>query len=197
MSTDIDKDIISCLSVSLSPKRLEHSCNVADTAVSLAEKNGVDPLKARLAGLLHDCAKSMTDTELVNFFKNRKKDFKYFEDISINSPHLLHSYAGEIIAKEYFKITDKSILNAVKNHTLGCENMSILERLIFTSDCISSDRKWERAGFLRELAKNDFNKVFFEVLAYKIAYVVRSGSWLCPKTLDTWNWYVSKFKKGI
>jgi nicotinate-nucleotide adenylyltransferase len=196
MSTDIDEEIFEYLSLHLNPKRLEHSYNVANLAGLLAEKNGVSVLKAWLAGLLHDCAKSMTDEELVKFFKNRKKTFKYFKEISVNYPHLLHSFAGEIIAKERFKIKEESVLKAIKNHTLGRKNMSILERLIFVSDSISHDRKWKHAGALRELAKEDLNKAFFEVLVQKIAYVIRISGWLCPQTLDTWNWYVSNVKKN-
>ncbi|MDR2427586.1 MAG: bis(5'-nucleosyl)-tetraphosphatase (symmetrical) YqeK [Endomicrobium sp.] len=196
MNTDIDEEIFEYLSLHLNPKRLEHSYNVANLAVLLAEKNGVNALKAWLAGLLHDCAKSMTDKELVKFFKNRKKNFKYFKEISANSPHLLHSFAGEIIAREYFKIKDESVLKAIKYHTLGRENMSILERLIFVSDSISHDRKWNHAGALREMAKENLNKAFFEVLVQKIAYVIRNSGWLCPQTIDTWNWYVSNVKKN-
>jgi predicted HD superfamily hydrolase involved in NAD metabolism len=196
MNTDIDEEIFKYLSLHLNPKRLEHSYNVANLAVLLAEKNGVNALKARISGLLHDCAKSKTDKELINFFKNRKKNFKYFKQISINSPHLLHSFAGEIIAREHFKIKDESVLKAIKNHTLGRGNMRVLERLIFVSDSISHDRKWKHAGALRELAEEDLNKAFFEVLVQKIVYVIRNKGWLCPQTIDTWNWYGSNVKKN-
>ncbi|MDR3306437.1 MAG: bis(5'-nucleosyl)-tetraphosphatase (symmetrical) YqeK [Endomicrobium sp.] len=194
MNIDIDEEIFKYLSLHLNLKRLEHSYNVANLAVLLAEKNSVNTLKAWLAGLLHDCAKSMTDVELIKFFKNRKKSFKYFKEMSVNSPRLLHSFAGEIIARERFKIKDKSVLKAIKNHTLGRKNMSVLERLIFVSDSISHDRKWKHAEVLRELAKEDLNRAFFEVLVQKIAYVVRNSGWLCPQTIDTWNWYVSNVK---
>jgi predicted HD superfamily hydrolase involved in NAD metabolism len=196
MNTDIDEEIFKYLSLHLNPKRLEHSYNVANLAVLLAEKNGVNALKAWLAGLLHDCAKSMTDKELINFFKNRKKKIKYFKEISANSPHLLHSFVGEVIAREHFKIKDEAVLKAIKNHTLGRENMSILERLIFVSDSISHDRKWKHVEVLRELAKEDLNKAFFEVLVQKIASVVCNSGWICPQTIDTWNWYVSNVKKN-
>jgi predicted HD superfamily hydrolase involved in NAD metabolism len=195
MNTGIDEDMFEYLSSHLNPKRLEHSYNVANLAVSLAERNGVNALNAWLAGLLHDCAKCMADKELIKFLKNRRKKSKYFKEISINSPHLLHSFAGEIIAREHFKIKDETVLKAIKNHALGRENMSILERLIFVADSISHDRKWKHAEILRELAKEDLNKAFFEVLVEKIAYVIRSAGWLCPQTVDTWNWYVSNFKK--
>jgi nicotinate-nucleotide adenylyltransferase len=195
VTNELDDEIFKYLSIHLTQKRLEHSYNVANLAVLLAEKNSVNVLKAGIAGLLHDCAKYMTDVELIRFFKNRERNFKYFKEISANAPDLLHSFAGVVIAQEHFKIKDESILKAIKYHTLGRENMSVLERLIFVSDSISYDRKWERAEVLRELAKENLNEAFFEVLAQKIYCVVNNRRWVCPQSINTWNWYVSNFKK--
>ncbi len=47
------------------PKRLKHSLGVAQTAVELAEKYGADPVKAEIAGLLHDCSKGLNEEEMV------------------------------------------------------------------------------------------------------------------------------------
>jgi HD superfamily phosphohydrolase YqeK len=44
--------------------------------------------------------------------------------------------------------------------------------------------------------KRKFKQGFFEVLVQKIAYVIRNSGWLCPQTIDTWNWYVSNVKKN-
>ena len=38
----------------LKPSRYQHSLGVAETAVELARRFGVDEEKARIAGLLHD-----------------------------------------------------------------------------------------------------------------------------------------------
>jgi predicted HD superfamily hydrolase involved in NAD metabolism len=194
MNKSIETQIFGYLSKHLSPKRFEHSYNVAMVAVDLALKNNTNLLKAQIAGLLHDCAKAMTDEKLIGFFKKRKT-FKWFKDIAKFSPHLLHSFAGEIIAREEFKIEDKDILNAIKNHTLGRENMGVLEKIVFVSDSISCDRKWKGVERIRNLAKNDLDKAFFEVLKEKIEYIIGNDIWLCPQTLDTWNWYVSNYKK--
>ena len=47
------------LSERLKPARFRHTMGVAETAERLARKYGADPMRARLAGMLHDCAKSM------------------------------------------------------------------------------------------------------------------------------------------
>ena len=41
----------------LKKNRFAHSIGVANTAVKLAKKFGVDETKAYVAGLLHDCAR--------------------------------------------------------------------------------------------------------------------------------------------
>jgi predicted HD superfamily hydrolase involved in NAD metabolism len=194
MNKNIEMQIFDYLAKHLSPKRFEHSYNVAIVAVELASKNNINLLKAQIAGLLHDCAKAMTDEELINFFK-RRKTFKWFKDIIRFSPHLLHSFAGEIVAKEEFKIKDKDILNTIRNHTLGRENMSVLEKIIFVSDFVSHDREWKSAERIRNLAKNDLDKAFFEILKKKIEHIINNGNWLCPQTVNTWNWHVSDYKK--
>ena len=196
MCKNIEKQIFNYLSENLTPKKLEHSYNVAMLAADLASRHSSnDTLKARTAGLLHDCAKLMTDKELIDFFKKRNKTLKYFKDISKFSPHLLHSFAGGNVAREKFKIKDKDILNAIKNHTLGRGNMSVLEKIIFVADYVSRDRKWKYAKRIRNLAKNDLNKAFFEALIKKMEYVINNSMWMCPQIIDTWNWYVSNGKK--
>ncbi|MDR0956875.1 MAG: bis(5'-nucleosyl)-tetraphosphatase (symmetrical) YqeK [Endomicrobium sp.] len=191
MNKNIEMRIIDYLFKHLSPNRFDHSYNVARFAIEIASKNNVSIFKTKIAGLLHDCAKAMTDNEILSLFKKRKT-FKYFNEISVFSPQLLHSFAGEIIAKKEFKIQDKDILNAIKYHTFGKKNMGILEKLIFVSDYVSDNRKGKQIIQIRNLAKKNLNEAFFAVLAKKIEYVIRSGSWLCPQTIDVWNWYVSK-----
>ncbi|MDR3281785.1 MAG: bis(5'-nucleosyl)-tetraphosphatase (symmetrical) YqeK [Endomicrobium sp.] len=190
------QEIFDYLYEHLTPERIEHSYNVAALAIKLAYKNNTDVLKAQIAGLLHDCAKYMTGKELVDFFNkyDRKITYKYFKKTSKFLPHLLHSFGGGVIAKEKFKIEDKDILNAIKNHTQGRRNMSTLEKIIFVADSISDDRKLNYVKRLQELAKKDLEKTFFEVLRKKVEYIIKQRTYILQQIVDTWNWYVSKNK---
>lgn len=49
----------------LEPMRFEHSVSVSFTCTALAMRYGYDIQKAELAGLMHDCAKRFTDSELI------------------------------------------------------------------------------------------------------------------------------------
>jgi predicted HD superfamily hydrolase involved in NAD metabolism len=191
-----EMEIFNYLYEHLTPERIEHSYNVAALATKLAYKNNVDVSKAQIAGLLHDCAKHMVDKELVDFFyKYEKNKYKCFKETSKFLPHLLHSLAGEIIAKEKFKIKDKDILNAIRNHTQGRRNMSPLEKIIFIADGISDDRKYDYVKKFQELANRDLEKTFFKVLKKKIEYIVSQKIYLSQHIINTWNWYVSKNKQ--
>lgn len=188
----LENRIFDYLSANLSPKRFEHSYQVAKLASELAGISGSDILKAQTAGLLHDCAKSKNDKQLIDFFKGREVKIPYFTEIKQYSPQLLHSYAGAIIASEKFQITDRSILNAISSHTLGRENMGLTEKIIFVSDAVSYDRQHAFAVKIRKLAFKDLDKAFISVLSEKIKYVIDKGDWLCPQTLAAWNYYAKK-----
>ena len=50
---------------SIPDKRMHHTAGVVETAIRLAFENNVNPEKARLAALLHDCAKYLSNDELM------------------------------------------------------------------------------------------------------------------------------------
>ena len=58
-------DMVKKLKPTLNKKRYVHSVGVEYTAATLAFVHGADVQKARIAGLLHDCAKCIpTDDKL-------------------------------------------------------------------------------------------------------------------------------------
>ena len=122
----------------LNDKRYIHSIGVEYTAANLAFLYGEDVKRARIAGLLHDCAKCIpTDEKL----KKAKK-----LGIPINSsekanPDLLHGKLGAYYAKEKFGIKDEEILSAITYHTTGKPEMTLLEKIIFVADYIEPNRK--------------------------------------------------------
>lgn len=112
---------------------LKHSEAVADFAEKLAKKFGEDETKARVAGLLHDCAKYLDKDHIKKMIAENAIDVFEHE---INAPRTLHAPLGAFIAKTRFNIEDEDILNAIRYHTIGRCNMSLLEKIIFISDKI-------------------------------------------------------------
>jgi predicted HD superfamily hydrolase involved in NAD metabolism len=189
--TNLKETILLFIKTNLSPERFKHSLNVSKLAAILAKEHGQDFHKAQIAGLIHDCTKYKSNDEQIAFFNNRPK-FKYFDLIANNAPKLLHSYTGAIFAKESWGIKDKDILNAAAYHTLGNENMSLLEKIIYTADAISFEREGFHCAQIRKLAKTDIDAAFMQVMESKIKHCLKKGIWLCPKCVDVWNFYVNK-----
>lgn len=168
----------------LDAKRLVHSKNTALVALSLNRNfcPKIDEDKLLLAGLLHDVGKMYDKTELPNNIKNViPKD-------SIGTP-VQHQFVSAEIVKNDFHISDEDVLNAIRFHTTGRENMSRFEKLIYVSDLISYERNFQGVESLRKAVYNDFEKGFITCLTYSRDYVVETGREVYPLTDKAINFY--------
>jgi len=125
------------LKKSLGEKKYAHAIQTSQTAIKLAEIHGCDIKKAELAGLLHDCARSLDQEEQLEMLQETD-----FATQLAEVPKILHGPCGSLIAKNKYKIDDIDILNAIANHTCGRPNMSLLEKIIFIADAIEPGREF-------------------------------------------------------
>lgn len=175
----------------LKPKRFRHTMGVVDTAVLLAQKWGCNLEKARLAALLHDCAKYIDTKEKLALCA------KYgvsVSDIEINNPELLHAKAGALLAYEINRIEDNDVLSAIFYHTTGKPEMNLLEQIIYVADYIEPGRKHsDKLPKYRELAMEDLNKVTACILKDSIEYLdkkhTEDNNLIDPMTLKTYEFY--------
>lgn len=131
----------------------KHSVLTADTALKLAVFYGSCPKKAEIAGLLHDCAKFMTEKEQIKLLEDT-----IFETELEKVPKVLHGPCGAIIAKRDYEIEDEEILDAVRYHVFGRPEMGLLEKIIFIADSIEPSRNFPRIEELREIAFKNIDK---------------------------------------
>ncbi len=179
---DIEKDI----KEHLSPKRFEHSMNVADTAAQMADVFGVNPNKAYLAGVLHDCAKELPDDELIIICKNNY-DVSPLEE---RRPFLLHPKAGCYIASHKYKVTDEEVLEAIKWHTTGKANMTDLEKIIFSADYIEPGRnKQPRLDYLREISTKDLDLLVRCIIEDMVEYLKGNNDEIEEHTMQAYEYY--------
>jgi len=149
-------EIKQCVENQLSRDRFKHTLGVAEIAEDLAVIYGVDTQKAIVAALLHDIAKEFTVDEKKQFCKTY--DLSLDEYLNRNI-HLTHGNIGAHIAKEQYNIQDKDVLNAISNHTLGSNNMSDLEKIIYLADMIEPNRTFHsKLEELRRLAYANLNE---------------------------------------
>lgn len=162
----------------LKDKRLAHSVSVASLAYDLAENNNYSPTKAYLAGLLHDIGKEVG---------KEKEDYymdKYFplEKTKIGR-WCYHQFIGSYIVEHDFKIEDEEILEAIRYHATGKENMSTLAKIIYSADKIDPLRGYDSSSLINECHKN-INKGFLRVLKENIEFFKE-------KNIDYENYYTS------
>ncbi|MDX8336463.1 bis(5'-nucleosyl)-tetraphosphatase (symmetrical) YqeK [Candidatus Cetobacterium colombiensis] len=173
------------LSSILSKKRYEHSIRVLETAIELAKIYNIDLEKVAIAAILHDFAKEFKRDELVsiskNFFKEETED--YLDNIEI-----LHSYAGTYIAKNKFNINDSDILNAIKYHTTGRKNMSLIEKIVYIADAIEPKRDYPHVKKIRELAFKNLDKAILVEVNNKIEYLVNENLVIHINSIEMRNW---------
>ncbi len=97
-------------------KRFKHTLGVVESATQLAKLYNVDVEKARLAALLHDCAKEMPLKDMQALVEASKYEA---DDELLANGNLLHGLAGMIRAEKEFSITDLDVLEAIRVHTTG------------------------------------------------------------------------------
>lgn len=177
------------LQSALSVKRYIHTMGVAEEAVKLAEIFGTakDRQKARVAGLLHDCAKDYPENMRLRFCKEYKVKT---DEIMEKQTDLIHPFLGAEVAKREYQVMDEDILNAIRFHTTGRAGMSLLEKIIFIADYIEPNR--EKFGGLEEarrLAYLDLDEAMEYILENTIAYVKARGRLLHPLSLEALEYY--------
>ncbi len=182
--------IITRLKTKISEKRFEHSLGVEYTAACMAMVHGADIEKARLAGLLHDCAKGLTTKEKLEKAKKHGLDISRFEE---RNPDMLHAKLGAYYARYKYDITDRDVLNAICYHTTGRPDMSLLEKIIFVADYIEPNRKMlTDMEEIRREAFEDIDCCVVHILRNTLEYLKKSANEMDYMTQVTYDFYVKK-----
>lgn len=157
---------------SLSQKRLQHTLNVRDMAVRMAEKYGVDTEKTAVAALLHDTAKELPKQQMLQIFAGNAI-------MAGNAPErpspVWHGVCAAILAKTKWGVTDQEILSAIECHTTGKPGMSTLDKIIFLADMTSAERSYPGVEQLRKLEMEDLDQAMVAALEMTLDFVRESG----------------------
>lgn len=169
----------------LKPGRFRHSLGVAETAVELARRFGVVEEKARVAGLLHDCAREFSNDSMIAEAEARGI---VVEPLERSMPLLLHAYIGAQRVREIYGIEDEEICQAIYRHTVGGSKMTPLDKIIWYADMIEPSRDYPEVEYLRQLAREaSLDEMVLVGLSESIIFVVRKGHLVHPATVQARN----------
>lgn len=155
----------------LDPKRVQHVLGCEKEAVSLAERWGADVDSSRSAAILHDITKKLSLSEQLILCE------KYgiiVDTVEKQEVKLLHSVTGAALAEHEFGMP-KDVCNAIKWHTTGRANMSVLEKVVYLADYIEPTRNFEGLTNLRRLAYSDLDAAIYEGLKMTMAEITERG----------------------
>ena len=173
------------LAKSLKPSRYQHSLGVAETAVFLAERFGIDREQAQVAGLLHDCAREFPNEDLIQEAEKRQIAV---EPVEKQMPLLLHAYVGARLVVEKYGVNDKAVEQAIWRHTVGGVQMTKLDKIIWFADMIEPQRDYPGVEKLRDLSRTaSLDEMMLAGLTQSIAFVLQKGGLIHPDTVIARN----------
>lgn len=183
----VDEKIYDYVKNHQSKKRFVHTIGVSYTSCSLAMRYGIDINKAFLAGFLHDVAKGIEDSKLIDFCKENNVDIP---EVCYLKPFLLHGPAGRVIAKNMLGIDDEDILSAIEFHTTGRPGMSLLEKIVFVADYIEPGRnKAPNLEYIRKLAFENIDSCVIKILEDTFSYLNDADGIIAPMAKDALSYY--------
>lgn len=120
----------------LTPKRYRHVMGVVRQAASLCALYGAPRAlypQARLAALLHDCAKQLPPARLAVLAG----------DDTPGADNVLHAAAGAVLARTAYGVTDDAVLRAIRLHCTGDAGMTLLDMIVYLADLTEPGRVFE------------------------------------------------------
>lgn len=176
----------------LSDYRFYHSLCVAESAKALAKKYGADEEKAEVAGILHDICKESTKAEQLEIIEKAGMTITDFEK---SKKKFYHQISGAAYAKVVLGIEDEEILNAIRYHTTGRADMTLLDEIVYLADFISADRDYDDIDNIRAEAEKGKEHGMLYATKYTIVSNIKKNSTLHPETVNAYNWILNTYFK--
>lgn len=168
------------LRADISQRRYRHVVGTMIQAVELAARWGADGQSARLAALLHDCAKGLDETQL---------SVLAGDDSGIRA--VQHAFAGAVLARTRYGVTDESILRAIRLHCTGDYAMTALDKVIYLADATERSRDYPGVDVFRKSLKKGPDAAMMFALAQTEKRLRETGEPLHPATARALQYYKS------
>ena len=181
------KELIAKVKEQVSEKRFKHILGVEQAALELARANDYELEKASVAALVHDYAKERSDSE----FKALIVQTGLEQDLLNWNNFIWHGVVGAEIIKKELKITDEEILNAVRRHTVGAKEMTMLDQIVYVADYIEPGRDFPGVDQARQLAAESLRAAVEFEPKHTLLYLMNNDKTIYPAAILTYNAYVA------
>jgi predicted HD superfamily hydrolase involved in NAD metabolism len=130
-------------------KRYKHTISVVETVEELSNYYNFNLKKAKIAAWLHDLGKIKPREKYMEYLEKYNIELDQYE---IQSAELAHGKLSAAMASVEFDIHDEEILEAIRVHTTGKIDMSMIDKIVFLADYIEPSREHEACAKARKLA---------------------------------------------
>ena len=177
----------------LSPKRIPHVQGCEWEAARLAKRWGESEEDAAEAGILHDITKKLVLSEQLILSEKYGIINDTYETANVK---LLHAKTGAALARDLFNISDR-VYSAIRWHTTGKPDMTLLEKIIYMADYIEPNRDFQGVDKLRKLAYEDLDAAMVLGLKMSLEDIRSYGAEPYEVTVSAYEWYKAKLtEKG-
>jgi len=148
--------------------------------------HSVDTEKVEIALLGHDLYRAYSDNEMLNVAEEKEIEISNVEKAS---PLLLHGVLASITMQEQYKVSDKQIIESIKYHTSGMEEMDEVFMTVFLADKLDPKKikKNSQLEPINQTAQYSLSDATLMYLNMKISSIIDSGHLVHPDSLDARN----------
>lgn len=168
----------------LSPARAAHSRAVAALAAALCERQGIDPLRGRVAGLAHDLCKELPRKE------QRRLAGAYpgsHESSALMADKILHGPAAAFLLARDYGVDDAELLEAIALHTVGKPGLSGLSLILYCADKLEPGRDHVDPAFVERCLALPPSEMLRVVVADTMSWLTKKGHAIAPETKLLYN----------
>ncbi|MEH7093794.1 bis(5'-nucleosyl)-tetraphosphatase (symmetrical) YqeK [Neobacillus vireti] len=181
---------LALVKIQLTEHRYQHTLGVMETSISLAEKYGADVKKAEIAAIFHDYAKFRSKDEMKEIIQSQGLP----QDLLLFNTELWHAPVGAYLVEKEAGVRDLEVLDAIRYHTSGRPNMTLLEKVIYLADYIEPGRHFPGVEEVREIAKENLEKALVKAIQNTILFLMKKNQTIYPETFYTYNDLIQKLE---
>lgn len=173
----------------LSNERYLHTIGVIEMALTLNKIHQLHIKEEQVfyAACFHDLAKFLPREVMLKYLQQYYPN-EYLN--LLNYPKVWHSFVGPYYVKDKCHINDPLILDAIKYHTTGRPMMTSLEKIIFISDYIEKNTRFEDGMIrTRKIAMQNLNAAVKVELSETIRFLEENHRPIYELTKETYNFY--------
>jgi len=182
-------------------KRFRHIMGVVDECEKLARLYSLSETDARrtvMAGLLHDITKTLPNEEHEMLMSDLGKKL---DEETKKCPKTMHQVTGAYLSKAlYPEEVDDAVFSAVRYHTTGRAEMTLIEKLVYLADYIEVNRRHEECVSIRNLFYGEISKenadiyrvldrVIFKSLDDSIKQMKADGRYIHNETISAYDYF--------